>query len=129
MDTQWNNDFSIGNQEIDNHHEELFQLASLLDSAIYERSADKINAIIIFLEGYVVTHFKEEEDLMKESDFSGYSEHKRDHERFKLRVAELRSIYNEGIKYAHLIFKVRLFLDDLIHHIKTVDIKIADLEH
>ena len=127
MNDLWTQDLSIGDDNIDNQHAELLQLATLLDQALHEKDGHTIGQIIIFLEDYVVTHFKEEEDLMEASDYSELDEHRRDHERFKLKVAELRSIYDEGIKKAHLFFKVRNFLDDLIHHIKTIDVHLTSL--
>ena len=127
MTEKWTQAYSVGNTHIDNQHEELFQLTFLLDTAIANSDVTKLNDIILFLEDYVVTHFKEEEDIMAAADFSGLNHHHSEHEQFKLKVGELRVIYDEGVQLTHLFFKIRKFLDDLVFHIKTVDSKMAKL--
>ncbi len=99
----------------------------MLDQAIRSSNLYQIEAIILFLEDYVVTHFQEEEDLMKAHHYKGYKDHKQDHEVFKARVAQLRETYDQGISKAHLIFGIRIFIDQLVDHIKTVDVGIASI--
>ncbi|NBV41868.1 hypothetical protein EBR96_03765 [bacterium] len=121
----WTTGFEVGDPDIDNHHQELFHLTSLLDTAIREQSVDKLDQIILFLEDYVVRHFQEEEDLMKSHDYAHYSDHHDEHEVFRVHVSELRRLYKEGPSKAHLIFAIRKLLDKLVHHIRTVDIGIS----
>lgn len=123
----WAHHLETGNPEIDNHHQELFQLTAMLDEAVRFQSVEKIDGIIKFLEHYVVAHFQDEELLMKRADYAFYTHHKAEHEIFKVHVQELRNIYNNGISIAHLIFSIRKILDKLVYHVRTVDIGIADI--
>ncbi len=129
MGAQWTNDLKIGHESIDNQHQELFQLVSMLDSAIHANSLDKIESIILFLEHYVDTHFSEEENLMLAHHFEGYSHHKEDHDIFKARVFSLRHDFDSGFSPAKLYFAIRMFIDKLVIHIKTIDVKIASISH
>jgi hemerythrin len=115
-----------GYDNIDNHHQELFQLVSMLDLAI-SKKRDEIEKIIVFLEHYVEEHFHEEEHLMLEKDFNGYQHHKDDHEIFKARVHSLRHDFDNGLAENNLYFAIRMFIDKLVHHIQNIDILIAEL--
>jgi len=119
--------FQIGHRDIDSHHEELFHLVFTLDKAIQKGDEDGVDAIIAFLEEYVVSHFKEEEDLMLKHNYPGYSYHKQAHETFCLQVQELRYNFNNNKPLTHVIFGIRRIIDSLTKHIQTVDIGIADI--
>ena len=73
---EWTPNLSVGDPEIDNQHQELFQLVSMLDHAITTHSPEELGDIIKFLEHYVETHFKEEEDLMIAHNYEEYDLHK-----------------------------------------------------
>jgi len=86
-----------------------------------------LEKIVLFLESYVVDHFGSEEALMAANQFSGLEEHKAEHEFFREKVAEIRMVYDEGTHNTHLVYKIRQLIDSLIHHIRTIDIKLAAL--
>ena len=69
---KWNENLEIGHQSIDHHHEEVFELTSMLDYAIENNDREKLNEIIQYLEHYVEDHFDEEESLMQKHNFDGY---------------------------------------------------------
>lgn len=125
----WNENYKVGNQEIDSHHKELFHLDALLDKAISSGNPENINSIIKFLEHYVEEHFEEEETLMLESDYTGYSIHKAEHEAFKKNVTQLRYRFDSKFPPTHIIFQIRKLVDNLVQHIKHIDIGIKHLEN
>jgi len=125
--TQWDGELQTGHQEIDHHHEDLFALDRMVEEAIRRNDRGELEKIVLFLEAYVVDHFESEEVLMSENQFSGYDEHKAEHEYFREKVAEIRLIYDEGTHNTHLVYKIRQLIDSLIHHIRTIDIKLAAL--
>jgi hemerythrin len=124
----WDDKLTTGNEEIDSHHKELFHLDSLLDTALQSGKIDPINDIIEFLEHYVVDHFQEEETLMKSNNYKGYIIHKKEHDEFKVVVGQLRKRFNDDFPLAHVIFQTRRLLDDLVRHIKSIDVGIKHLE-
>ncbi len=123
----WQEQFSVGHTDIDNHHEELFQLVSALDLAIQKGEEDAVDDIINFLEHYVTEHFEEEEELMLSHNFVGYATHKAEHEKFKYLVSDIRTNFNDNTSLTHIIFSIRRLIDTLVHHIQTIDIAIAPL--
>lgn len=127
MKKKWVGFFEIGDPSIDNHHQEVFHLVSMLDQAIRSTDEAKIRDIILFLEGYVQDHFYEEEALMKTHHYKGLKAHEEEHKRFKGLVKQLRIILESDPSKAHLVFKIRQFIDELIRHIKNVDVGLVYL--
>jgi hemerythrin len=127
MSKTWKSEFETGEEAIDAHHRELFHLDSLLDQAIRSRDEEKLEEILRFLETYVVAHFEEEEELMKREGYGGYAHHRQEHEIFKARVALLRRTFGSGPSKTHLILSIRMFIDQLVDHIKTVDIGLNEI--
>jgi hemerythrin-like metal-binding protein len=119
--------FETGHAHIDEHHEELFNLTSMLDHAVLSCRRTELNPIIQFLEHYSVDHFHEEETVMKNNDYIGYALHKAEHEKFKSLIYDLRQLYDTNKPSAHIIFFIRKIIDQLMIHIKTIDIGIKDL--
>ena len=129
MSQNWSHDLETGHDAIDNQHQELFELVYMLDHAMDANSRELVEKIIVFLENYVVTHFGEEESLMIEHQFDGYTEHKDDHEIFKARVFSLRHDFDADLPTPRLFYAIRLFIDKLVIHIKTIDVKIGAIHH
>jgi len=125
----WNKNLETGDSHVDLQHQELFQLVTSLDIAIRDQDMGKIEDIIIFLEHYVVDHFDAEEGIMKNAQFEGYDYHKAEHDMFEDMVHEMRRLFDTTPSRTHLIFAIRKFIDRLVIHIRTVDIRIADIVH
>ena len=124
---QWTPELSTGHGAIDNQHQELFDLVSMLDQAMYSNNRADLEKIIVFLEHYVEEHFAEEEELMQSHHYNGYAHHKEDHEIFKARVFSIRHDFDAELPHTRLVFTLRLFIDKLVHHIHTIDIGIAEI--
>lgn len=134
---KWDPKFKIGIPLIDKQHETLVNLCddfyqSLLrnkDSSVYH---SLVKETLDKCLDYAATHFKEEERLMKASNFSGYKEHKASHDAFteKCKINSLRidSIsITEAIKFAHFLYdwinthiahEDRLYLPTLVEFLK-----------
>lgn len=77
---QWNRSYSIGVEKIDNQHKRLMQFATTLENAIQDGSAsENMGRILKSLVDYTCYHFKDEEDLMIQINFSEYDQHKELH--------------------------------------------------
>lgn len=123
--SSWDKTLKIGNHEIDEHHKELFHLDSLLDQAIRTHCPSSLEKIITFLNHYVENHFKEEETLMKSIDYQHFERHKKEHDLFKEKVKKLTQKFNSNFPHTHIIFIIRKLIDDLVYHIKHIDIGIS----
>lgn len=122
---QWSNSLSLGVKQVDDQHKRLIQLANNLISAIRTDVADDIlGTVFNELREYSIFHFRDEELLMKDIGYPGLSEHMKQHEEFRERVARYESDFtgNNRISPSELME----FLGDwLINHIATSDMQIA----
>ena len=121
MSANQHDNYRTGHHEIDHHHEELFFLDQSLDRAIRSCRRSEINDIIVFLEHYVNDHFKEEEVLMETHQYGEQDYHTQEHQKFRRVVTQLREQYDQHQSTTHIIFSIRKILDQLTHHIRTVD--------
>jgi hemerythrin len=88
----WTPELSVGNEEIDAQHRELFRRAARLLDGLHRGEPEEIGGLVDFLHEYAITHFGTEEDLMREARFPGYARHKAEHDRF---VSDLLALAGE----------------------------------
>lgn len=127
MNRDWQSSFATGHPHIDQHHQELFHLTTMLDQALLLHSRDQIRDIVQFLEDYTQYHFLEEESLMKAVSHPGYPRHKHEHELFKDMTQQVRILFHSNSPLAHCVFCLRKLIDRMMVHIQTVDIEIASI--
>ncbi len=82
MAIAWTPALSIGIQEIDDQHQELFYRAAKLLEGIVGDDREEVGRLLDFLGEYVVKHFGTEERWMVESGYPDYAAHKGEHDRF-----------------------------------------------
>ncbi len=79
---EWRPEYSVGIEEIDAQHQELFRRAGLFIESLRRQSRQEIGILLSFLRLYAVTHFGAEEDWMREAGYPGAAEHEKQHDRF-----------------------------------------------
>ena len=78
---EWDNAFSVGNREIDEHHKKFFHIINMLfDSMKTGEKEEILLTVLKELQQYVQYHFKAEESLMKMYAYPNISSHKAEHE-------------------------------------------------
>ncbi len=82
MALEWTKALSVGVEEIDDQHRELFRRATRLLEGLRRGEPEEIGDLVDFLHEYAVTHFGAEEALMRTTRYSGYLRHKAEHDRF-----------------------------------------------
>jgi len=87
----------VGVKGIDDQHKKLFDIINDLNWAKANnvgRSfiSDILNRLVV----YTIAHFSVEEELMMRYQYSNYKAHKTAHDRFKERVGDFISDYNDG---------------------------------
>lgn len=74
--TKWHKSYETGNEQMDKEHKELFDI---LNEAFEEvddsKREQKIKDVLTHLYGFMKTHFKEEEKLMREIKYPKLKEH------------------------------------------------------
>jgi hemerythrin len=96
MRLEWNPGLSVGVEEIDAQHRELFRRAADLLGGIRRGDPGEIGALVDYLHRYAVTHFGAEEAAMREGRYPGYARHKAEHDRFIEDLLQIAAEHDEG---------------------------------
>ena len=84
---EWDDAFSVGNQQLDEQHKKFFRIINSLHDAMKKGEGEEILLTVLKeLQGYTQYHFKAEESLMKLYSYPNYSSHKVEHEDAILKV-------------------------------------------
>ena len=121
----WKADYDTGIKEIDEQHRQLVNmLAELQDAVVADPESGEIGARLMAFVKYTKAHLHSEESLMRRISFSGYKEHKAQHERlvsqFVLLLQKLKS--GNDMTPADLVNFMRRWLID---HIVEEDAEIG----
>lgn len=92
MALRWTQALSVGVEEIDEQHRELFRRAENLLEGLRRGEPEEIGSLVDFLHAYAVTHFGAEEAHMRERRFPGYARHKAEHDAF---ISDLLALARE----------------------------------
>lgn len=118
----WTADLSVGVEEIDAQHRELFRRLSLLVDAMAAGDAlVQTKRLTAFLEVYVLEHFGAEERYMAQYTYPAASAHKVQHEVFLREMATLRARVRENYSAALLVGLHKRIAGWLVNHIGTTD--------
>jgi len=120
---EWNDAFSVGNRQLDDHHKKFFSIINTLHDAMKNGAGEEVLLLVLKeLQQYVQYHFKAEETLMKLHAYPEFTSHKAEHEDFA------HKINNFVLEYERhedkLAIEVLNFLSDLLqNHILRTDRK------
>ena len=125
---KWSNTYLLGIKIIDDQHKDLLDFVN----DIYSHSAEKEDEQRVYFKGviskvveYVKVHFATEEKIMLATKFPGYSEHKKNHEAFILKIVEAVKDFEAGKRLVLTNFSS--FLKDwILTHIAVKDVKYRD---
>ncbi len=120
---KWNSDLVTDVQSVDSQHIRLINLINeLYSNMVVGKGFGVMEKILNELFDYTVIHFSYEEKLIKKLDYSGYDEHKKQHDEFTKKVLEFKEYFSKG--EVNLSIEVLIFLESwLINHIKVTDKK------
>jgi len=123
---QWNDNFSVGNGEIDGQHKKLFQLADRFHSAMASGQGKQIlQQTLNDLIDYTKHHFASEEKVMLKSSYPEYARHKAEHDALTHKVLQFRD--EVAADRVVVTIDVLHFLKDwLVNHIGQMDKKIGE---
>ena len=102
----WEERFSVGIREFDQHHKILFEMInSLIFAQEDKRDPDIIKNSLEQLRSYTIFHFVAEEAMMKHFEFEGLDEHIAEHEALLEQVVEYqeRIAANDGVTIDELL--------------------------
>lgn len=119
----WNDRYSVGVAELDNHHKKLMSLINELHDAMKAgKGKDALGVMLKELLDYTNFHFRAEEAHMKKKGYSGLALHAVEHKQFVEKVNNSIKEYENG--RLSLTMEVMEFLKSwLVNHIMVEDKK------
>lgn len=123
MAFEWNQSLSVGVEQIDAQHRELFaRVNKLLEATSQGKGRNEVGSTIDFLADYVVSHFASEERLMSQHSYPEYGAHKAQHDRFMQEFHALKDKFEaEGVTTVLIVQVQRKVCDWLVNHVSKVD--------
>jgi hemerythrin len=119
----WQDEYCTGNQQVDQEHQQLFELVnSLHDAMLQEADHQTLKEILSQLASHTIQHFQTEEDLMKANHYPGYDLHQQIHDGLKIKVANLLQKFAEQ-KISISVELTEFLTEWLAHHIRGEDQK------
>jgi len=110
---EWTKSISVGDATIDAQHKQLLTVINDLHSAL-EENRDKaiISETVRFLNDYIYTHLRHEEEYLRRHGYPDYESHVKIHSDFVKRYEDFKKKLLEGGPVSSLAFKVRIFLGE-----------------
>lgn len=123
MEITWTPALRIGHDIIDEQHVQLFGLFDeLVDGSTRGEAKETLIVLHDRLKEYAEVHFREEEALMQKANYPQLAQHKRAHDTFRNRLAEIRQQINaQGPTLMTLIETNKALVSWLVNHVKEVD--------
>ena len=121
----WKEDYLVGVQQIDLHHQHLFaMLNKTYDSFVNKDSNQSLNSLFDELIDYATYHFSTEEELMQKIRYPDLEKHRKKHDVFSEKVVEIQKDYQAERKGISL--EILSFLQEwLSSHILGTDREIG----
>lgn len=119
-------DYATHNQQIDEQHQELFEIVNALHSAVVQQQdVEAIQVILDRLALHTIEHFQTEEKLMLMMDYPDYQRHKQSHDNL---LGKMRGLLQKfGDRRIEMTTDITQFLTEwLAHHIKGEDQKMIE---
>lgn len=122
---EWDDNLSVGIEEVDNQHKELIKkLDDLAECILNKKGKDKIGTILRFMNDYAKIHFSTEEEYMTKHGYPGLDLHIKQHGKFRDTTNRLiKELESEKDMESFASSVQRFLIDWLILHIKTTDQK------
>ena len=123
---EWTQALSVGVEEIDAQHRELFDRAARLLEGIRGGEPEELGALLDFLYRYAVEHFGAEEEHMRRTGFPGYARHKAEHDRFISDLLALAREHERKGAGAFMALKVNHWLTEWLRsHVSGTDAELG----
>jgi hemerythrin len=123
----WNSQYETGVPLVDTQHKVLFEHINKLEAMTHEPEihAGDVDRLVHFLEGYVVNHFKFEEQCMNRYHCPNHEENAKAHAAFLDAFGKLKTEYQAQGPTGAFLKKLHRAASDWIHqHILRVDIRL-----
>lgn len=123
MGIEWRESLAIGVEAIDNQHKELLlRFDKLLNACQAGQGVEELKKLQTFLDEYVHTHFRDEEELQLLHGYPDYEAHHTQHKYFIEQINKLEEeTRQDGVSTHHVVETNNMLLKWLLNHISKVD--------
>jgi hemerythrin len=114
--------------EIDIQHQLLFEKFEAFQAAHQQRktSPEELYRLFWFIQAYALTHFKEEEDLMRRIGFPDFAQHRSQHLEFNTQIERFKGQLQASGFTQQIVTDIGNFISHwLVDHIATMDLAIG----
>lgn len=120
---EWTTDLTVDEGKIDEQHRELFKRITKLVEAIKSKTCKhEIGPTTAFLEEYIIEHFHDEQEMMREAGYPKFEAHKAIHDKFISDFNELKKdLEGESSNYTKSVYTNQIVVDWIIEHINERD--------
>lgn len=127
MGIQWRESLAVGVEAIDNQHKELLRhFDKLLNACQAGHGIEELKKLQMFLDEYVLIHFRDEEALQRQHNYPAYEAHRAEHKYFIDQIDKLKlETEQEGISTHHVVETNNMLLKWLLNHISKVDFELG----
>ena len=126
MVLQWTSALSVGDEEIDAQHRELFRRAARLVEGVQRGEPEELGSLLDYLHAYAVAHFGAEEARMRDARFPGYVRHRAEHDRFVSDLLAIARDHERSGAGAFMALKVNRWLVQwLKEHVSGTDAELG----
>jgi hemerythrin len=128
MGIDWNDILSVGIEQMDDEHKELFRrINALLVGLLGPEGSANISELTAAIYDYTVFHFTDEQELMRKENYPRYEQHKTLHDAFLKEWAEIQAQLTSGQFSAPLLIRIQdKVVNWLLDHIAKVDHDYSD---
>jgi hemerythrin len=125
---RWQQQMTLGVEELDAQHREIFRRAQLADEALSSGSSSNVTGELVgFLLDYCQEHFDSEQRLMESKAYPASAQHSQQHAWFSGTVRVVRQDLAEGAPDDEIAKRLNeLLLRWLVNHIATFDAAFAN---
>lgn len=116
----WNKKYSVANEELDNHHKNLFDVFNRLYDSCLKKNGTRLGAVIEELVSYSSCHFHAEEQYMKSIGYPDITNHISEHRAFTARIGKYHHAggANDAVVSKEIVLHLWKWLID---HVMTED--------
>jgi len=94
---EWNDDLSMGDENLDGQHRDLIaEVNRLLDACKRGEGQCRFDEVLAGIERYATEHFRDEEEYQERIGYPGIEEHKVEHRRFLAEFGALKDRFGEA---------------------------------
>lgn len=118
---EWSDKFSINVKEMDDQHKKLVAILNYFhDAKLTDGDEEVVGTVLDELVAYTKTHFKREEELLKQYEFPGYATQKSEHDALVRKAEAMQKKYYTGDR--EVATDVAILINDwLVEHIMIED--------